>query len=92
MKCPVGWLALILLGIAAVSAFSPARATRRQDFALFSSVPSDVAIFDLSLDDLKADLVSTITRSSSKPLVDEVRSLVRQLEEKAEQVRADKNY
>lgn len=66
------------------SAFSATRTTSH-DTRLFSSIPSDVVTSDLTVDDLKADLVRTCTRSS-KPLLDEVRSLVRELEDKAEQV------
>ena len=50
-----------------------------------SKLPSDVVASTLSLDDLKTDLVRCCTRKS-KPLLDEVRSLVRDLEEKAELV------
>ena len=52
---------------------------------LFSSQPSDSRSMELTLDDLKTDLVRCCTRTS-KPLLDEVRGLVRELEEKAEMV------
>ena len=64
------------------SAFS---ISSRQQFRLYSSVPSDVVGLDLSLDDIKADLVRACTRSS-KPSLSEVRSMVGELEDKAEQV------
>ena len=73
---------------AVFSLASPASAfsiSSRQQFRLFSSVPSDVVGLDLSLDDIKADLVRACTRSS-KPSLSEVRSMVGELEDKAEQV------
>ena len=53
--------------------------------SLFSTAPSDVSNTDQSLNDLKADLVSVCTRSN-KPTLAEVQTVVRDLEEKAEQV------
>jgi hypothetical protein len=52
---------------------------------LSSSVPSDVSTTaaDSTLDDLKSDLVRACTRTS-KPLLDEIQILVRDLEDKAE--------
>jgi len=73
---------------AVFSLASPASAfsiSSRQQFRLFSSVPSDVVGLDLSLDDIKADLVRACTRSS-KPSLSEVRSMVGELEDKAEQL------
>lgn len=53
---------------------------------IFSSAPSDVgSSSSLSLDTLKDDLVRTCNRSS-KPLLAEVRAIVRDLEDKAEEV------
>lgn len=53
---------------------------------LFSSVPSDVSSApSLTLDELKADLVRTCT-AENKPSLNEVKTLVRELEEKAEMV------
>jgi hypothetical protein len=49
-----------------------------------SSVPSDVSTTDSTLDELKSDLVRACTRSSGKPLLDEIKMLVADLEEKAE--------
>ena len=56
--------------------------------ALCSSVPSDVSSFSSnsrSLGELKDELVETCTRST-KPMLEEVRTIVRELEEKAELV------
>ena len=55
--------------------------------ALWSSVPSDVSSStnSRSLGDLKDELVQTCTRST-KPMLEEVRTIVRELEEKAELV------
>ena len=53
---------------------------------LFSSAPSDVtSAGDQTLEELKSDLVSICTRSN-KPTLDEVKDVVRELEDKAEQV------
>jgi hypothetical protein len=52
---------------------------------LGSSAPSDTAASDLTVDDMKSDLVRCCTRQY-KPLLDEVKSLVQELEEKAELV------
>eukprot|EP00980_Cylindrotheca_fusiformis_P024112 scaffold11532_cov119-Cylindrotheca_fusiformis.AAC.4 len=53
---------------------------------LFSADPSDTGSFpSVTLDALKDDLVRTCSRSS-KPLLDEVRGIVKELEEKAEEV------
>ena len=55
---------------------------------LFSSVPSDVSTYSSSsrsLDEIKAELVQTCNRPS-KPLLEEIRTIVRELEEKAEMV------
>jgi hypothetical protein len=49
-----------------------------------SSVPSDVSTTDSTLDELKSDLVRACTRSSGKPLLNEIKMLVADLEEKAE--------
>jgi hypothetical protein len=51
-----------------------------------SSAPSDVSSSEATLEELKADLVRACTRDSGKPLLDEIQSLVRDLEDKAEQV------
>lgn len=73
-----------------ILAFQQAHGTvapaRRSTISLFSSAPSDVSSADQSLDDLKADLVSVCTRSN-KPTLTEVQTVVRELEDKAEQVR-----
>ena len=79
-------------GVVAVSSICPAGRTatiatssssRRS--RLFSSIPSDVSSADQTLEELKADLVSICTRST-KPTLEEVRTVVKELEEKAEQV------
>ena len=62
--------------------------TRTSTQVLFSSAPSDLDSSSSSsrtLDDMKDDLFRTCSRST-KPLLDEVRSIVRELEEKAEDV------
>lgn len=73
-----------------VAAFSPQQTTNNQrttvrETTLFSSVPSDVSSVSLSLDDLKADLVRACT-AENKPALNDVKSMVRDLEEKAEMV------
>ena len=50
------------------------------------SEPSDVSSTDLSLDDLKSDLVNVCSRKP-KPSIDDVKRIVRELEDRAEQVR-----
>ena len=50
------------------------------------SEPSDVSSTDLTIDDLKSDLVRVCTRQP-KPSLDDVKSAVRELEDRAEQVR-----
>jgi hypothetical protein len=67
------------------SSFQFAKSTTTETTILkLSSQPSDSRSLDrLTLDELKIDLVRCCTRSS-KPLLDEVRSLVSDLEEKAE--------
>jgi hypothetical protein len=50
-----------------------------------SSQPSDSSSSDVSLDDIKTDLVRICSRPT-KPTLNEVRSIVRDLEELAEQV------
>ena len=71
-------------------AFVPERTINKAGAAyatsLFSSVPSDVSSApSLTLNDIKADLVRACTKSE-KPSVDEIKMLVRDLEDKAEQV------
>ena len=103
-----------LLGFNAIvgytTAFSIITSPNRQHARFYSSVPSDAVTSDLTLDELKADLVRVCTRStkvspslyfhdglfsecmltiftrSVQPLQDEVNSLVKDLEDKAEQV------
>lgn len=81
----------VTLVVAPASAFSvnSRRSAITSMTQLFSAAPSDVGSspsFSLdSLDSLKADLVRTCNRSS-KPLLDEVRAIVRELEDKAEMV------
>jgi hypothetical protein len=78
----------VTLVVAPASAFSVnnRRSATTSRTQLFSAAPPDVGSSpSLSLDDLKADLVRTCTRSS-KPLLDEVRTIVRELEDKAEMV------
>mmetsp|Transcript_29101 Transcript_29101/g.68433 ORF Transcript_29101/g.68433 Transcript_29101/m.68433 type:complete len:279 (+) Transcript_29101:112-948(+) len=67
------------------SAFAPQGAGMRAT-TLFSSVPSDVSSApSLTLNELKADLVRTCT-AENKPSLNEVKTLVQELEEKAEMV------
>ena len=61
------------------------RSTRLQ------SEPSDVSSTDLSLDDLKSDLVNVCSRKP-KPSIDDVKRIVRELEDRAEQVRGLTNF
>ena len=58
---------------------------------LYSSIPSDISSSSSTLDDLKTDLVracnkASDTSSSNKPTTNEIKMLVRDLEDKAELV------
>jgi hypothetical protein len=62
---------------------------------LLSSIPSDMSSATLTLDDLKTDLVRACNKATdkelsssslSKPTINEIRSLVKDLEDKAEMV------
>eukprot|EP00339_Tiarina_fusa_P005654 CAMPEP_0117001900 /NCGR_PEP_ID=MMETSP0472-20121206/3744_1 /TAXON_ID=693140 ORGANISM="Tiarina fusus, Strain LIS" /NCGR_SAMPLE_ID=MMETSP0472 /ASSEMBLY_ACC=CAM_ASM_000603 /LENGTH=279 /DNA_ID=CAMNT_0004702059 /DNA_START=13 /DNA_END=852 /DNA_ORIENTATION=+ len=68
-----------------VSAFQLTTAKRVANGGLFSAIPSDVSSTDKTLEDLKEDLIS-LCAGSSKPSLDDVRSAVRELEDKAEQI------
>ena len=62
---------------------------------LFSSIPSDMSSATLTLNDLKTDLVRACNKATdkelsssslSKPTINEIRSLVKDLEDKAEMI------
>mmetsp|Transcript_471 Transcript_471/g.986 ORF Transcript_471/g.986 Transcript_471/m.986 type:complete len:287 (+) Transcript_471:180-1040(+) len=77
---------LSLVGHASAFTPSKATATTQATTALFSSVPSDVSsTSSLSLADLKTDLVRACTKED-KPGLNEIKMLVRDLEDKAEMV------
>jgi hypothetical protein len=79
---------------AAAAAAATARATTTTT-AILSSIPSDMSSATLTLDDLKTDLVRACNKATdkelsssslSKPTINEIRSLVKDLEDKAEMV------
>jgi hypothetical protein len=78
----------------AAAAAATARATTTTT-AILSSIPSDMSSATLTLDDLKTDLVRACNKATdkelsssslSKPTINEIRSLVKDLEDKAEMV------
>jgi hypothetical protein len=78
----------------AAAAATTARATTTTT-AILSSIPSDMSSATLTLDDLKTDLVRACNKATdkelsssslSKPTINEIRSLVKDLEDKAEMV------
>lgn len=78
-------ICVAILAVGSIEAFSPKYRTRTST-RVCSSAPSDLdSSFSRTLDDLKDDLFRTCSRSN-KPLLDEVRAIVRELEEKAEDV------
>jgi hypothetical protein len=76
-----------MLAVSSAVAFTTFSLPQQQNrlASLGSSAPSDTGTFDLTVDDIKTDLVRCCTRQS-KPLLDEVKRLVQELEEKAELV------
>jgi hypothetical protein len=79
----------------AAAAAAAARATTTTTTAILSSIPSDMSSATLTLDDLKTDLVRACNKATdkelsssslSKPTINEIRSLVKDLEDKAEMV------
>jgi hypothetical protein len=86
-------LVVSLLSVPAASAFSSCSRQTHRRFPLATilhsssgDAPSDVAAWaELTLADLKTNLVRVCSRES-KPLADEVKSVVQELESKAEQV------
>jgi len=92
MRLVSSFTASVLSLIGFASAFAPQRTTNTANSSpatttpLFSSVPSDVSsTSSLTLSDLKADLVRVCTKEV-KPGLNEIKMLVRDLENKAEMV------
>jgi len=90
MRLSLSFNASILLLVGFASAFTTNKANIKPATvtatSLFSSVPSDVSsTSSLSLADLKADLVRACTKDD-KPGLNEIKMLVRDLEDKAEMV------
>ncbi|CAJ1953664.1 unnamed protein product [Cylindrotheca closterium] len=91
MRMLASFIYTTILAAGAIDAFSTNTASshiRTSTPVVFSSAPSDLDSSSSSsrtLDDIKDDLIRTCSRSS-KPLLDEVRTIVRELEEKAEDV------
>ena len=85
-------IAVLSLSLPATLGFCPPQdrsiqtSYRQPSTQLASSAPSDVSSTESTLEELKADLVRACTRDTGKPLLDEVQSLVRDLEDKAEQL------
>jgi hypothetical protein len=84
----------LMTNTAAAAAAATARATTTTT-AILSSIPSDMSSATLTLDDLKTDLVRACNKATdkelsssslSKPTINEIRSLVKDLEDKAEMV------
>ena len=77
----------LMLAVSSAVAFTTFSLPKQQHrlAPLGSSAPSDTGTSDLTVDDIKTDLVRCCTRQS-KPLLDEVKRLVQELEEKAELV------
>jgi len=85
MRILVSFIYTAILAVGSIEAFSTHSHTRNSA-QVFSSAPSDLdSSSSRTLDDLKDDLFRTCSRSN-KPLLDEVRTIVRELEEKAEDV------
>jgi hypothetical protein len=85
----------LMTNTAAAAAAAAARATTTTTTAILSSIPSDMSSATLTLDDLKTDLVRACNKATdkelsssslSKPTINEIRSLVKDLEDKAEMV------
>jgi hypothetical protein len=90
MRLQSSFTTSILAFVGVATAFAPQQRTANTspstNIPLFSSVPSDVSTTpSLSLSDLKADLVRACTKEE-KPALSSIKTLVRDLEDKAEMV------
>lgn len=90
MRLQLSFTTSILSFVGVATAFAPQQRTANTspstNIPLFSSVPSDVSTTpSLSLSDLKADLVRACTKEE-KPALSSIKTLVRDLEDKAEMV------